>query len=255
MAYNPRRKQNLYSTEKPYRLSRSKVDLFLECPYCFYLDRKIGIRRPPGYPFNLNNAVDTLLKKEFDIYRAQQRPHPLMTSHHIDAVPFQHGRMEKWRDSLRQGITHTLPYTNLIITGGVDDVWINPDGELIIVDYKATSKTTDVSLDADWQIGYKRQMEIYQWLFRQNGFKVSSTGYFVYANGDAGADAFNHCLRFDIKILPYTGDDAWIPQVLNGAYECLNQNEPPESSDECEFCAYRREIDGLADEVQQLSLL
>jgi hypothetical protein len=31
-------------------------------------------------------------------------------------------------------------------------------------------------------IGYQRQMEIYQSLFRKNGFKVSSTGYFVHCS-------------------------------------------------------------------------
>lgn len=52
--------------------------------------------------------------------------------------------------------------------------------ELIVVDYKATSKTTAVSLDADWQIAYKRQAEIYQWLLRKNDFSVSNIAYFVY---------------------------------------------------------------------------
>ncbi len=44
----------------PYKLSRSKIDLFMECPQCFYLDRRLGVGRPPGFPFNLNSAVDTL---------------------------------------------------------------------------------------------------------------------------------------------------------------------------------------------------
>jgi RecB family exonuclease len=30
--------------------------------------------------------------------------------------------------------------TNLLIPGAVDDVWINPEGELIIVDYKQHQK-------------------------------------------------------------------------------------------------------------------
>ena len=46
---------------------------------------------------------------------------------------------------------------------------------LIVVDYKATSKNSEVNLDAEWQIGYKRQMEFYQYLLRNNGFKVSDT--------------------------------------------------------------------------------
>jgi hypothetical protein len=71
-----------------------------------------------------------------------------------------------------------------VITGGVDDMWVSPEGESIVVDYKATAKYTQVTLDADWQIGYRRQMEIYQWLFRKNGYKVSDTSYFVYCNGN-----------------------------------------------------------------------
>jgi ATP-dependent exoDNAse (exonuclease V) beta subunit len=65
----------------------------------------------------------------------------------------------------------------------VDDLWQSPNGEIIVVDYKSTSKDGEVGLDAEWQGGYKRQMEIYQWLLRSNGFNVSNTGYFVYCNG------------------------------------------------------------------------
>ena len=32
------------------------------------------------------------------------------------------------------------------------------------------------TLDKEWQNGYKRQMEFYQWLLRKNGFKVSNIG-------------------------------------------------------------------------------
>ena len=85
-------------------------------------------------------------------------------------------------------------------------MWVKPNGEYIIVDYKATSKKRS-HVDADWQIGYKRQMEIYQWLFRKNDYKVSSTGYFVYCNGDTDKKAFDGKLEFNIKIIPYIGDD------------------------------------------------
>ena len=61
---------------------------------------------------------------------------------------------------MRRGIQYLHSPTNLLITGGVDDVWVYPNGELIIVDYKATSKDGEVNLDSDWQIGYKRQMEV-----------------------------------------------------------------------------------------------
>lgn len=239
--YNARRKGNLYTSNSPisFRLSRSKLDLFLNCPRCFYLDRKLGVGQPPGFPFALNSAVDKLLKKEFDILREKGESHPLMKEFGIDAIPLKHENLNTWRDPFK-GITYYDKDTNLTITGGVDDVWINKSEELIIVDYKATSKEEEVSLDAEWQIGYKRQMEIYQWLFRKNGFKVSNTGYFVYCNGKTNVDKFDAKLEFDIKILPYVGDDSWISEVITKAYDCLKTNSIPQSSADCDYCAYRK---------------
>lgn len=242
--YNPNRTRNLYdsSSSELFRLSRSKIDLYLNCPRCFYLDRKLGVAQPPGYPFSLNSAVDKLLKKEFDIHRAAGSKHPLMEHYGIDAIPLAHEKMDEWRDSLRRGITVRIDGSNVVVTGGVDDVWVTPTGEFIIVDYKATSKDAEVTLDADWQIGYKRQMEIYQWLFRKNGFNVSSTGYFVYCNGNTDKEAFDGKLEFDIKLLAYAGDDSWVEKTVLDAIECLKSDQIPSSGDDCDYCKYRKAV-------------
>lgn len=111
-----------------------------------------------------------------------------------------------------------------------------------MVDYKATSKDTEVTLDAEWQDGYKRQMEVYQWLLRQNGFEVSDTGYFVYANGKRDREAFDGKLEFDIKLIPYEGKDDWIEDTLLGMKKCLDSDEIPKSSPNCEYCKYTEEV-------------
>lgn len=239
--YNSRRIKNLFDPKspEPFRLSRSKIDLFLNCPRCFYLDRRLGVGQPPGFPFSLNSAVDKLLKKEFDIHRAKGTSHPLMKTYKVDAVPYNNELISVWRESFK-GITFYHKKTNFIITGAVDDVWENSQGELIIVDYKSTSKDAEVTLDAEWQIGYKRQMEIYQWLFRQNGFKVSGIGYFVYCNGDADKEAFDGKLEFDVKIIPYQGNDEWVEKTIIEAHTCLISDVIPKASWKCDYCAYRQ---------------
>ena len=90
--YKPQRARNLFdrNSHEPYRISRSGIDLFLQCPRCFYLDKCLGTGRVPSMPFNLNSAVDELLKREFDIHRAAGTAHALMLKHGIDAVPFAH---------------------------------------------------------------------------------------------------------------------------------------------------------------------
>jgi len=238
--YKPHRKPDWNYGGPRWRLSRSKIDLFMECPRCFYIDNRLGTARPPGFPFNLNSAVDHLLKKEFDIHRAGKTAHPLMKSYGVDAVPFEHANMDVWRENFK-GIEYRHPATGFAICGAVDDIWVNPAGELIVVDYKSTSKDGDITeLEEDWHIGYKRQMEVYQWLLRQNGFKVSDTGYFVYANGITDKKAFDGKLEFDLTLIPYTGNGGWIEEAIVDIKKCLDANEVPAVGAQCDYCTYRK---------------
>jgi hypothetical protein len=244
--YSVRKKEYCFDPERhggktaaPYAISRSKIDLFVECQKCFYLDQRLGIKRPDSYPLTLNNAVDELLKREFDILREAEEAHPLMEEYGIDAVPFKHKDLDIWRDALKNGIKFVDPETNLLVRGGIDDVWINTEGKLHIVDYKATSKKERPTLDAPWQDGYKRQVEVYQWLFRQNGFEVSDTAYFVYANGNSDATGFDGVLEFETIIIPYKGKTDWIPKTLKRLHACLMAEETPAAADDCSYCAYR----------------
>ena len=241
MVYRPPRQRNLYDpgSQKPFKLSRTRLERFIECPRCFYLDRRLGVDRPPGFPFNLNSAVDTLLKAEFDIYREIKEPHPsYMRSHGIDAIPFQHPDLYDWRNNFK-GVQHLHESTNLLIHGAVDDVWESSTGELIVVDYKATSKNSAVSLDAEWQRSYKRQIEIYQWLLRRNGFDVSNTGYFIYCNGNRQREEFAQHLQFEVSVLPYTGTDTWVEDTIINAHHCLQSESAPELLERgCYYCTY-----------------
>lgn len=223
----------------PYRISRSGIDRFLECPRCFYLEKRLGIARPetPGFP--INSAIDELLKREFDAYRAEGKKHPLMKKYGIDAMPFAHKELDAWRDSLQRGIQYFHKPTGLIIRGGIDDVWVTPKGMLHIVDYKATSKKGEPTLEDGWyRQSYKRQMEVYQWLFRMNGFKVSDVGYFVYTNGDANKEAFNDRVEFETIIIPYEGDDSWVEKTVTDLAKCLRTDRIPASDPLCHYCGY-----------------
>jgi hypothetical protein len=240
--YKPDRNANWNYGGEKWRLSRSKIDLFTECPRCFYIDNKLGTGRPPGFPFNLNSAVDALLKKEFDIHRSKKTSHPLMDEYGVDAVPFEHPEMNVWRENFK-GISHLHPTTGLTVCGAVDDVWVDRSGKLIIVDYKSTSNDEKITaLDKEWHDGYKRQMEVYQWLFRQNGFNVSDTGYFVYANAGKDKKAFDGLLEFEVTLVPYTGSDAWVEGTLLKIKHCLDSDALPPVGEGCDYCTYREMV-------------
>jgi hypothetical protein len=236
------RKRNLYDPKSKsfYRLSRTKLENFLRCARCFYLDRRLGVSQPPGFPFNLNSAVDELLKREFDDYRTKQEPHPFMQKAGIDAVPAQHSQLETWRQNFK-GVSVDHEATGFTFFGAIDDLWLGNDGKYLVCDYKATAKNGEVSLDADWQISYKRQMEIYQWLLRRNGLEVSDRGWFVYCNGRRDLADFNERIEFKVRLLPYDGDDDWVEGALKDAATTLHKDELPEPGGDCQFCRYRRE--------------
>jgi len=231
------------TSSEPFTVSRSKIDCFTECRRCSWLDLRHGVKRVSGPSFTLNNAVDELFKSEFDAHRESATPHPLATKYGIDAVPLKDERLAEWRDALKRGVKTHHAETNLIVRGGIDDVWVAPSGELIVVDYKATAKKEMPTTD-DLYDSYKKQIEVYQWLFRRNGFTVSPTGYFVYANGRADAKAFDGKLEFEVELVPYTGDDSWIEPMLHELKATLMSDDIPPvgtafGGGPCDFCTYR----------------
>jgi CRISPR/Cas system-associated exonuclease Cas4 (RecB family) len=243
--YNAKRQKNIYdpNSSEPYKLSRTKIELFMQCPRCFYLDRRLGVDRPPGFPFTLNSAVDALLKKEFDILRASGKPHPLIEKYGVDAIPVSHDNLNEWRNTFK-GVQYLHKRTNLLITGAIDDLWKSSAGEYIIVDYKSTSKNEEITeLNKEWQDSYKRQLEIYQWLFRKNGFLVSDMGYFVYCNAKTDLEIFDGKLEFDITLVPYKGNDRWVEKSITDIYACLRDDNIPPPTDDCDYCAYVGAVD------------
>lgn len=237
---------NLYKSIslKPFKLSRSKIDLFIECPRCFYMDRKLGIGRPSMPGFSLNSAVDVLLKNEFDLLREKGEAHALMKKYKVDAIPYLHPDLDKWRNNF-VGKQYLHEQTNFLIFGSVDDVWVCPNGELIIVDYKSTSTAKEISLEDQYKQGYKRQMEIYQWIFRMSGFKVCDTGYFVFANAGKNRDKFDGRLEFELTLISYKGNSSWVEDTLLDIKKCLEGKSCPESSSDCEYCRYSSSVNGI----------
>ena len=227
--------------KEAYKLSRSRIENFIRCPRCFWLAQRLKIDQPSSPPFLINSAIDELLKTEFDTYRTKGQQHPWQVEFKVDAKPFQHENLQRWRHTFT-GVQHLDQETNLLIFGGVDDVWVNPKGELIVVDYKATAKSKDI-IDLDppggWHDSYRRQMEVYQWLLRGEGHKVSDTGYFVYANGIAKGKGFFNKVEFRTNIFPYKGSDKWVEPTLKKIKETLEGDMPAPAPD-CEFCNYAR---------------
>ena len=168
-----------------------------------------------------------MLKNEFDSYRIQQKSHPLMIKNDIEAIPFIHESLPVWRNHRAGGIRFSDIDNGIELFGVIDDIWINPQGELIIVDYKATAKQGKfgLNLSNSWNSINNRQVAFYAYLFQRNGFKTHDTGYFVYCIADNDKPALNGKLEFETKVVSYQIDYSWIAKTIHNILTCLNQKK------------------------------
>ena len=74
------RSRNIYTPnqEKPFKLSRSKVDSYLNCKKCFYIDRRLGVGQPPGFLLTLIQQSMNYLKKKNLIFFEMRLQHILI---------------------------------------------------------------------------------------------------------------------------------------------------------------------------------
>ena len=240
--YNP-------ENHEAYELSRSRIENFVKCPACFYLTQVKGIKFPSIPGFNINEATDILLKRDFDKFRGTKHTHEFLINLGMGhLVPFEHPDFELWTQSLHFGAQGRMHFiheaSNLKVGGGLDDVWFNKNTEeLHIVDYKSTSQKTDgkvITLDDKWKAAYKRQMDLYVWVMKQKGFNVSTIGYFLYCDGDRFSDySFlnekDASMKFKMNLLSYEVDLSWIEPTLLQIKDCLTQTACPSHNLECEY--------------------
>ena len=247
-SYNPIVGENWrYNPDRIFKISRSKIELFFNCPTCFYKDAKIGLRKPPMPGWAINSAVDDLLKKEMDYCRSQDRPHGIFKENGLNIKPFIHEDIEKWQHTFT-GIQYNDEKHNFLIYGGVDDIMIDEDDKLVVVDFKATAKKADILSSADvYDNGksYKRQLEIYSWLLQKNNFDVSNTGYLMYYNGDASKPHLGKEMHFRRTLVPFELDTSWIDPMVDDIYNCLQKDEIPYGNDNCEECIYLKTVSEL----------
>ncbi|MGC1929842.1 MAG: PD-(D/E)XK nuclease family protein [Candidatus Nitrosopolaris sp.] len=217
-------------------MSRTKIELFRECARCFYDDVALNQRRPSGPPFTLNNAVDTLLKAEFDLHRAAGTPHPIFATVGLEAIPLAHPQINDWRTN-RTGVRWKDPVTDWTLYGAIDDAWETPTHTVLVADYKATARRDGVT-EANLYPSYRHQVEVYQFLLEQQGLTVGSRAYFLYANGISSGRVFGSTLAFRTTLLSYDADRSWVLATFRAAVSLIVNGVRPPPTATCPWCQY-----------------
>ena len=214
---------------KTIQLSPNSLNLYLECPHCFWLDKVMGIKRPPPYPYALNSAVDALLKEEFDAYRAKNMPHPLLKENGIKAGLFKNQKLlNQWRNNLA-GIRYFDAELQATLFGAVDDVLEFSSGKIAPLDYKSTGSSAGKVYDR-----FQLQIDTYSFLMEKNGFKTTGKGYLAFYIVDK-SKGFIDRLPFRKEILEIDSNPSDIYDIFRDAVAVLRLSEPPDHNPDCLF--------------------
>ena len=223
------------------QISWRKFNLFLQCQRCFYKEQCLQMKRPETDPdcFSLNNAVDTLWKRELDACRTEGVTHPLFFKHKINAVPFVSDKIDDWRD-YKRGIRVADDANNFELYGVIDDVLINDDQELVVIDYKTTANPVYVLADPQSLRGKvnKRQLSFYAYLLRKSGYKMANVSYIVCNLALCDRPAFQQSLEFESSVSAYPVDYLGVENTLRQIRCCLDKASIPCASSWCKYCSY-----------------
>ena len=223
------------------RLSRSKIELYIECPRCFYFDVVLKKSRPSSFPLNINNAIDVLLKREFDKYREMALPHPIQKDELSDFLPAKYHMLDTWRNVQKGGLSFGNPSDGFTYFGVIDDLWVNRKGQFAIADYKSTAKQKPVLEIPEWASGYARQLSFYNYLLKKNGVESCNTGFLVYATALTSELSFENQLKFSTNAICLELDDEWIEPTFDSIQVLLKNNMIPEHSESCKYCRFEME--------------
>ena len=215
------------------KLSPSSLNLYLDCQHCFWLDKRMGIKRPQPYPYALNAAVDVLLKEEFDTYRKRGELPPLFIENKINARLFGNQKLlNQWRDNF-SGIRYFDPQLKATLFGAVDDILEFPDqsggSKLAPLDYKSTGSRVANIYDR-----FQLQLDTYTFLLEANGFQTTRKGYlaFYIVDKDKG---FLDRLPFRKEIFEIETNPSDIYEIFKEAVAVLEKATPPPHSRDCPF--------------------
>jgi len=221
---------------RPIQISPNSLNLYFECPLCFWLDKHQGIKRPPPYPYALNNAVDTLLKEEFDKYRKKKELHPLLIAYNVPAKLFPNQKLlDEWRSNFK-GLRYYDASLDATLFGAVDDVLEFSDGKLAPMDYKSTGSKVANVYDR-----FQIQMDIYTFLLEKNGYKTVRKGCLAFYVVDK-ENGFVDRLPFKKEIHMIDTDPSYVQEVFEKAVNLLRGDKPTAHSPDCKYGQWLKEV-------------
>lgn len=215
--------------DRPIKLSPSQLNLFLECPRCFWLHQNQDFHRPAGIFPSLPSGMDNVIKVYFDKYRAKGKLPPEIEGRVVGTLLPDASVMEKWR-SWRTGLNYKDKETGAMMIGALDDCLVH-DRKYIPLDYK----TRGFDPKDGGESFYQNQLNCYEFLLQANDFDTAGYAYLAYYVPKEVSEG--GLVRFEITPKKVVTDPEKALEVFKNAVATLLGPMPDRHSG-CEYCAY-----------------
>jgi len=223
-----------------YKLSPSSLSLMLECPRCFWIHHNRQKKRPETIFPSLPSGMDSVLKAHFDKFMEKGKLPPELNKNKDfkDIKLFDNKELMKvWRTNLK-GIRWKDEEGN-ILRGAVDNILVKGK-KLIVLDYK----TRGFPLKEDTAEKYQKQLDIYNFLLRKNGYETEDYGFLLFYHPSHVLETGEVVFNTDLVKMKINVEDA--EKMWKKALKILNGPCPKETpaEDECEWCRLIESEDG-----------
>jgi hypothetical protein len=216
-----------------YQFSASTLNIFNNCPRCFWFDVNKDIKRPRGIFPSLPGGIDKVLKPYFDLHRKNHTLPEGLADLPEGAKLFPDIELiNKWRD-WRTGLTYTSKQGVKII-GALDDC-LQIGGFVAPLDYKTRGSAPRDNGDS--QKYYGLQLSLYSFLLKEYGLKVTGKGYLIYYYPTKAGDLTR--IEFSTKMVVIDAQPKHFIDIMVAAIKVLKSDKPPDMTVGCEHCIYR----------------
>lgn len=212
-------------------LSKSTLEVFQDCPRCFWMAKVAKVDRPRGPMPSIVNAIDAQMKALVEDRARTKEPVPYLNGHKESPFPDRAfvKKCRSWRTF--QAVINTET-RSVQAWGELDDLLVDETGIVSPWDFKSKGDAPDQAYCEKYNT---LQGDMYHLLLEANGLKCSGFARFtyiwpVYQTGD---------IVFLSKNIDMKTDPNRAIKVLDAAAMCLEGACPP-LSPSCIYCTFVR---------------
>lgn len=219
------------------KLSPSKLNRLNDCPRCFFLEYKLGLKQASGIFPSLPGGMDNVIKKHYDTFRGTGSLPPGLVGTEVEGelLPDQ-AKMTMWRNWRTTDLIVVDEDRDAQLTGALDEC-IVIDKIYIPADYK--TRGWPLKDPGDPAKYYQTQLDCYELMLESVGYKTAGYAWLIYYWPiEIDSDGI---VKFEVTPIKLETEPERAMEIFRKAADILAQDDIPEANPECKYCKMERE--------------